>query len=84
MSPQQMKRIRESLGLTQNEFAACLGLTQKTVSQYEMGFRVPGPTVKVIVKTLDVVSLTQAKKLLEIMLEVASKQKKENPKRSSS
>lgn len=83
MSPQQMKRIRESLGLTQSEFAACLGLTQKTVSQYEMGFRVPGPTVKVVVKTLDILPATQAKRLLETMLEVAEKQKKDSSKRSS-
>lgn len=83
MSPQQIKKIRESFGLTQSEFAACLGLTQKTMSQYEMGFRAPGPTVKVIVKALDLLPTTQAKKLLELMLEVAEKQKKENLKRSS-
>ena len=40
MKPQEFKKIRESFGFTQSELAECLGLTQKTVSQYEMGFRV--------------------------------------------
>lgn len=75
MSPQQFKKIRETFGLTQIEFASCLGLTQKTVSQYEMGFRVPGPTVQVIVKTLDELPTARAKKLLDLMRIVADELK---------
>jgi len=54
-------------GLTQSELAECLGLTQKTVSQYEKGLRVPGPTVQVVMKTLDRVKPNQFKTLLELI-----------------
>lgn len=83
MKPQQFKKIRESFGLTQSELAECLGLTQKTISQYEMGFRVPGPTVQVVMGTLDRVKQHQLKTLLEIMREVADELKtvKKNGKR---
>lgn len=70
MSPIQFKKIRESFNMTQDEFSSCLGLAQKTVSQYEMGFRKPGPTVKIIVKALELLPATQAKKLLDLMREV--------------
>lgn len=83
MSPQQFKKIRETFGLTQGEFASSLGLTQKTVSQYEMGFRAPGPTVKVIVKALDEMPVAQAKKLLELMKEISDQQKKDKLRRGA-
>ncbi len=82
MKPQEFKKIRESFGLTQSELAECLGLTQKTVSQYEMGFRVPGPTVQVVMKTLDRVKPNQFKTLLEIMKEVADELKVAKSKRN--
>lgn len=81
MSPQQFKKIRESFSLTQIEFASCLGLTQKTISQYEMGFRVPGPTVQVIVKTLDELPTAQAKKLLDFMKIIADELKNSKSQR---
>ena len=71
MSPEHFKSIREGFGLTQGEFAACLGLTQKTVSQYEIGFRVPGPTVRVIMLALEKLPAAQAKKLLSLMRDMA-------------
>lgn len=67
MSPRHFKKIRESFGLTQAEFAACLGLTQKTISQYEIGFREPGPTVRVFMSVLEELPKDQSKKLLERM-----------------
>lgn len=82
MNPQEFKKIRESFGLTQSELAECLGLTQKTVSQYEMGFRVPGPTVQVVMKTLDRVKPNQFKTLLELMKEVADELKAAKSKRN--
>ncbi len=82
MKPQEFKKIRESFGLTQSELAECLGLTQKTVSQYEMGFRVPGPTVQVVMKTLDRVKPNQFKTLLELMKEVADELKVAKSKRN--
>jgi transcriptional regulator with XRE-family HTH domain len=82
LKPQEFKKIRESFGLTQSELAECLGLTQKTVSQYEMGFRVPGPTVQVVMKTLDRVKPNQFKTLLELMKEVADELKAAKSKRN--
>lgn len=67
MSPQQFKDVREKFEMTQAAFGECLGLTQKTVSQYEIGFRKPGPTVVVLVKALDHLPVVQARKLLNIM-----------------
>ncbi len=81
MSPQQFKKIRETFELTQNDFALCLGLTQKTVSQYEIGFRTPGPTVQVIVQALDSMSVIHAKKLLQLMKNIADQQKKDKLRR---
>lgn len=83
MKPQEFKRIRESFGLTQSEFALCLGLTQKTISQYEMGFRTPGPTVKVVVKTLDRVKENQLSYLLELMKDVSTEINGSSEKRGS-
>ncbi|MCK6599668.1 MAG: helix-turn-helix domain-containing protein [Bdellovibrionaceae bacterium] len=83
MNPQQFKKIRESFGLTQKEIANCLGLIQKTVSQYEMGFRKPGPTVQVIMRTLDRVSAKQLKDLLDIMNEVSEEIQAKNSKRKT-
>ncbi len=84
MKPQEFKKIRESFGLTQSELADCLGLIQKTVSQYEMGFRVPGPTVQVVMNTLDRVKRNQLKTLLEIMKEVSEELKAAKTKRKPS
>lgn len=81
MKPQEFKKIRESFDLTQRELAQCLGLTQKTVSQYEMGFRVPGPTVQVVMKTLDRVKRNQLRPLLDIMTEVTKEMKTAKAKR---
>ena len=82
MSPEQFKRGRERFEMTQTEFASCLGLTQKTVSQYEIGFRKPGPTVQVIMFTLEALSDTQAKKLLELMRDVSDKLSRKRERRS--
>ena len=81
MSAEQVKKIRESVGLTQKEIANCLGLTQKTVSQYEMGFRKPGPTVQVVMEALDRVSAKQLKEILDIMKEVSEKIQSKSTKR---
>jgi transcriptional regulator with XRE-family HTH domain len=73
MSPKQFKAIREGFGMTQDEFAVCLGLTQKAVSHYETGFRVPGSTVQVIVMALELLPPSQAKKLLGLMKDISEK-----------
>lgn len=40
-----MKECREDIGLTQQELADRLGLSQETISQYENGFRTPNVNV---------------------------------------
>ena len=72
MSPKQFKEIRDTFGLTQKELAHCLGLTQKAVSHYETDFRKPGSTVQIIMTALDKLPKAKAKKLLELMDEIAS------------
>ncbi|MCB0369625.1 MAG: helix-turn-helix transcriptional regulator [Bdellovibrionales bacterium] len=78
MSPEQFKYIRESFGLTQNELATCLGLHQKTISQYEIGFRKPGPTVVIVMNLLQQVSHSQSQKLLDLMEQISEKVKNGN------
>ena len=82
MKPQEFKQIREAFKLTQSELADCLGLTQKTVSQYEMGFRVPGPTVQVVMTALSRMKLNQSKLLLDFLKEAADDLKVSKKKRA--
>lgn len=82
MSPQHFKSIRESFGLTQEEFGNRLGVTQKTVSQYEIGFRVPGPTVRVIMRVLEKAPRSKATWLLELMNEISEAKVRKPPGRS--
>ena len=39
MSPEELKRVRARLGLTQTQLAARLGITQNTVARWEGGDR---------------------------------------------
>jgi DNA-binding XRE family transcriptional regulator len=45
MTPARIKKIRESLNLTQDELATVLGVTKNTVWRYEDGRGVPGDDV---------------------------------------
>ena len=50
-----MKICREELGLTQQELAQIVGLSQETISQYEIGSRTPNIiTAKKIADALNV------------------------------
>jgi DNA-binding transcriptional regulator YiaG len=49
MTPDQIKRYRERLDLSQAEFAAALGVAQSTVSRWEAGeTRIPVATVMLL------------------------------------
>jgi transcriptional regulator with XRE-family HTH domain len=49
MTPAQLKRIRQKLGLTQSELGAQLGVTQNTVARWETSVRgIPEPTARLI------------------------------------
>lgn len=51
----QIKKLRKSLDLTQQEFANCIGMKQNTIATYEMGRAKPSePTISHICKTFNV------------------------------
>lgn len=44
----QLKEIRNNLGITQSEMAERLGITMKTIQNYEKGFTIPLSVQKLI------------------------------------
>jgi DNA-binding transcriptional regulator YiaG len=47
VTPTELKRIREALGLTQEGLAESLGVTKGTVSRWEAGLRgIPEPAAR--------------------------------------
>ncbi len=66
MSPAKIKALRVKLGLTQVEFAAALGVAVLSASQYETGFRNPGPTLLILLKVLESLPHNKAFWLLEL------------------
>ena len=78
MSPMQVKNLRGKLELTQAEFAKGLGLSRLTISQYETGFRQPGPTVLILFRVLDSLSKVRAHELVALLRSRAESSK---PKR---
>lgn len=78
MSPTQVKNLRAKLEFTQAEFANALGLSRLTISQYETGFRQPGPTVLILFRVLDSLSRVRAHELVALFRSHAESSK---PKR---
>lgn len=52
MSKHEIKAIRNSLGMTQTEFAATLGVSQMAVSLWENGLRRPSGSAEILIKML--------------------------------
>lgn len=50
MTPRQIKQIRTKLGLTQEEFAELVGVSQEAVSQWESGMTKPDKRSTKIIK----------------------------------
>jgi DNA-binding transcriptional regulator YiaG len=49
VTPEQLKRIRGRLKMTQVQLAAALGVRQETVARWEIGSRgIPEPTARLI------------------------------------
>ena len=67
MSPDQIKEVRNQLGLTQEEMADAFGIAKLTMSQYETGFRKPGPTVLILLTVLGSLPKKKALELIEIL-----------------
>ena len=67
MRPSNIKELRINLGLTQEQMAYALGIAKLTMSQYETGFRKPGPTVLILLAVLDSIPRKRALELIEIL-----------------
>ena len=55
--PLSLKRLRERVGLSQDELARCIGVTSKTVSNWERGISLASltvPQLKALCKALQV------------------------------
>jgi len=51
VTPEQLKRIRGRLKMTQVQLAAALGVRQETVARWEIGTRgIPEPTARLIAR----------------------------------
>lgn len=52
MSAHEIKTVRESLGMTQTEFADALGVQQTAVSHWENGARRPSGSAEILIEML--------------------------------
>lgn len=73
MSPDDIKTLRKRLKLTQKDLSYALGVSKLTMSQYETGFRKPGPTALVILFVLETLPIRKAQELIELLQHAASK-----------
>lgn len=49
MTPQEIRQVRLTLGLSHTQMSLALGVNRRTISRWESGQRVPGkPTQKLI------------------------------------
>jgi putative transcriptional regulator len=53
LSPEDIRRIREDFDLTQVEFAALLGISVRTLRNWEQGRRVPGGAAMVLLRVAE-------------------------------
>lgn len=68
MSATRFRRIREKLGLTQEELCAVLGLSGKTVvSRIEAGDRNPSKLAMAIMEVLNDLSPRKSQELMELL-----------------
>ena len=73
MSPAEIKSTRERLGLTQESMAEAFGVAKLTMSQYETGFRQPGPTALILLMVVDSLSNKKALALIALLRKAAKK-----------
>lgn len=52
MSAKEIKTIRDTLGMTQTEFAESLGVSQMAVSHWENGLRRPSGSAEILIEML--------------------------------
>lgn len=77
MSPDQIKKIREKVGLTQTELAEILGVSGKVpISHYETGFRSPSLLTLAFLSLLNSLPEKKANDLIELIREHMKKVKR--------
>ena len=65
LDAKEVKRIRIKFRLSQEDFARLFGFSgSASVSNIETGFRKPGPTLIIMLRFLDSLSIKEAKKFL--------------------
>jgi len=68
MEGEEVRRIREKLGLTRNEFAEIFGLsTYQAVSNIEIDFRRPSKLTIILLRVLDSLSKMKAQALIALL-----------------
>lgn len=83
MNPQEFRRIREHLGLTQKELAEILGLSGYIpVNHYESGFRTPNVVIQALMRIFDKWPEKKSRELREELLEQTRKIKMHSRKKS--
>jgi len=68
MKGSEMRRIREKLELSRDEFATIFGLSgYQSVMNIETDFRRPSKLTMIVLRTLDALPLTKAQSLVELL-----------------
>lgn len=68
MEGSEMRRIREKLGLSRDEFATIFGLAgYQSVMNIETDFRRPSKLTMILLRTLDALPMSKAKSILELL-----------------
>lgn len=68
MEGEEVRRIREKLGLTRNEFAEVFGLsTYQAVSNIEISFRRPSKLTMILLRALDSLPKEKARALIALL-----------------
>lgn len=63
-----MRRIREKVGLSRDEFATIFGLSgYQSVMNIETDFRRPSKLTIILLRTLDALPVSKAKSLIELL-----------------
>lgn len=83
MNPQEFRRIREHLGLTQPELAKILGLSGYIpVNHYESGFRTPSILIQSLMRIFDEWPEEKSQELRDDLQAHAEKLKKKKTRKS--